>query len=286
MRVRRGSTRDRTPGVGLPARWATPEPTALDPRAVQYDAASTAAPDTHTVQVGGPSRWASSACQAPRPEMRAAALAEYAVHLAGRSDLLDLARVELSGVDLGCPCAPHVPCHRDILLDVAQPPADPYATGGHAWAITLPRPWASLVLLPEGLPPAVVHTRSWCTDYRGALCVIASRRLDEHGVAAADAIGFDAAWHTRQSGWLGVAVLVDVHRATNTCCPALPGQLHGGYRPDLYHWVWQHGARLARPVFGHGFLGLHPVSWSVLIRPARPRASRRVGRPDPGSPRR
>ena len=95
--------------------------------------------------------------------------------------------------------------------------------------------------------------------------MIASRRLDEHGVTAAAAAGLDSAWHMRQGGWLGVAVLVDVHPATRHCCP------HWGaaapHRPGLYHWVWQQGARLARPVFGHGFLGLHPVAWTVLIRP-------------------
>ena len=42
-------------------------------------------------------------------------------------------------------------------------------------------------------------------------------------------------------------------------------QLPRPQRRRLYHWVWQHGARLARPVFGHGFLGLRPVDWAILI---------------------
>ena len=194
---------------------------------------------------------------------RAAALADYAVRLAGRPDLIERARTELAGHDLGCTCAPGVPCHRDILLDVAQPPADPYR-GGHGLAVTLPRPWASLVVLPETLSGAMIHARSWCTDYRGALCIVASRRLEAHGVAAAAGAGFDAEWHARQRGWLGVGVLVDVHRAAPGCC-ASRVRPHPRGRTELYHWVWAHGARLARPVIGRGFLGLHPMAWSVLI---------------------
>jgi hypothetical protein len=198
-------------------------------------------------------------------------LAEYAVRLAGRPDLLEAARQELAGRNLGCGCAPELLCHRSILIDLAQPPADPYL-GGHALAVTVARPWASLILLPQALSPTVVHTRNWCTDHRGVLCVIASHTLDEHGASAATAAGFDTAWHTRQSGWLGAAVLLDVHPITPGCCGPLRGQLPGwGQLPHpqrrrLYHWVWQHGARLARPVFGHGFLGLRPVDWAILIR--------------------
>ena len=243
------------------ARWAASEPTPLDPRAVQLPSASRA--DAHTAWVGPASHWAAATCHAIRPTQRAAALADYAVQLAGRPDRIARARTELAGHDLACPCATHVPCHRDVLLDITEPRADP-ARAGHGLAITLARPWASLVLLPEALSPTVVHTRSWCTDYRGALCVIGARRLDGHAVTAAVAAGLDACWHARQSGWVGVGVLVDVHRATRTCC-----RHRGGLRPPRltggYHWVWSHGARLARPVHGHGFLGLHPVAWSVLV---------------------
>jgi hypothetical protein len=247
----------------IPARWAASEPTPLDPRAVQL--ASGADADAHTAWVGPASHWAGAACHATNPMQRAAAVADYAVQLAGRPDLIMAARAELAGQDLACPCAADAPCHRDVLLDVAEPLAGP-ARAGHGLAITLARPWASLVLLPEALSPNVVHTRSWCTDYRGALCVIGARRLDEHAVIATAVAGFDARWHARQSGWLGVGVLVDVHRATCTCCRHRRG-LQPPRRTGGYHWVWAHGARLARPVGGHGFLGLHPVTWSVLIRP-------------------
>ena len=264
----RRHTRHGADDAYLAARWVPPEPTPLDPRAVRLGTTDTLA--RQPISVANPSRWASAACQPSTPQQRAGALAEYAVHLAGRPDLIELARTELAGANLACPCAPDLRCHRDILLDFAQPPADPYRPGGHALAVTLPRPWASLVLLPDALAPNVVHTRSWCTDYRGALCVIASRRLDEHGVASAEEAGCEAAWHARQSGWLGAAVLVDIHPVTRGCCPPW-GQLPGQHRPGLYHWVWQHGARLARPVCGHGFLGLHPVSWSVLVRRSHPK---------------
>ncbi len=246
----------------IPApRWAAAEPTALDPRAVQ--ALDGATGDGRTISVAHPSRWAGPACEAASQAQRAGALADYAVRLASRPDLIEGAGTELAGYDLACRCAPGVPCHRDILLDIAQPPADPYR-GGHGLAVTLPRPWASLIVVPETLSGGMIHTRSWCTDYRGALCVIASRRLDEHGVTAAAAAGFDAAWHARQRGWLGVGVLVNVHRAAADCC-ASGTHPHPRRRTQLYHWVWAHGARLARPVKGAGFLGLRPVAWSVLI---------------------
>jgi Domain of unknown function (DUF4326) len=262
MPSRRQSARRRAAALVPTARWAAPQPTRLDPQVVRL--ASATAADTHTAWVAPPSHWAGAACHVTHHTQRAAALADYAVRLAGRPDLITRARGELAGKDLACSCAPGVPCHRDILLDVAQPPADA-ASGGHGVAITLARPWASLVLLPEALAPTVVHTRSWCTDFRGALCVTGGRRLDERAVAAAAAAGFDARWHLRQSGWLGVGVLVDVHRATPACCRHRGG-LHPQHRTGGYHWVWAQGARLARPVPGHGFLGLHPVAWSVLIR--------------------
>src|ERR1700738_4531792 len=164
----------RAPAVIPVPRWAAPEPTALDPRAVRVLDGATGG--ERTISVTHPSGWAGPACDEASPTRRAAALADYAVHLAGRQDLIERARIELAGHALACACAPGGPCHRDILLDVAQPPADPYR-GGHGLAVTLPRPWGSLIVLPETLSGATIHTRSWCTDYRGALCGIGSRRL-------------------------------------------------------------------------------------------------------------
>ena len=246
----------------VPARWAPPQPTPLDPRPVRVDRRRRGAP--HTVCVAVPSEWAGGACAAPTAQLRAAALADYAVRLAGRPDLLARIRSEMRGRDVGCHCDDGLPCHRDILIDLADPRTDPYAPGGHALAVTVARPWASLTLLPEQLCPTVVHHRSWSTDYRGVLCIAAARRIDEHRVASVAAAGFDADFHTSQTGWLGAAVLVDVHPARNCCAPWGRPARRGA---RLYHWVFRHGARLARPVFGHGFTGVRAVSWTVLVRP-------------------
>jgi hypothetical protein len=68
-----------------PARWGVPEPTPLDPRPVQLRRGRRC-PD-HTILVAEPSHWASGACTASSTQHRGAAIAEYAVHLAGRPDL-------------------------------------------------------------------------------------------------------------------------------------------------------------------------------------------------------
>lgn len=245
-----------------PARWAASEPTPLDPRPVQLRRGRQ--PGPHTIAVAEPSNWASLACSATADDQRSAAIADYAVRIAGRPDLLAAARAELAGKDLGCYCPDDLPCHRDVLIDLAQPSGDLFALGGHALAITVARPWASLTLLPDALCPTMIHHRSWCTDYRGVVCIMAGHRIDETGITAASAARLDAGWHAAQTGWLGAAVLVDVHRARG-CCPPW------GHRPRrrdqrLYHWVFRHGARLARAVFGRGFLGIRPVSWAVLLR--------------------
>jgi hypothetical protein len=247
------------------ARWAAPQPTPLDPQPAQLRRGHRSRP--HTITVADPSAWASSACTATTEDQRGAAIADYAVRIAGRPDLLAQARAGLAGKDLGCYCPTGLPCHRDVLIDIAQPAEDPYAPGGHTLGVTVARPWASLTLLPDALCPTTIHHRSWCTDYRGVLCIMGSHRLDEDGVAAAAIAGFDARWHGSQTGWLGAAVLVDVHRAARYCCPPFGRRQRRRDQP-LYHWVFRHGARLARPVFGRGFPGVRPVSWTVLVRPA------------------
>jgi hypothetical protein len=250
-------------GDGAPsARWSVPQFTALDPVPAQLIPGAKLPP--RTISVGDPSPWGSAACAAPTWDLRAAAVAQYAVRMAGRPDFL-AAALGLAGHDLGCQCPPAAPCHRDVLLDTAQPPADPYAQGGHAIAVTLLRPWASLVLVPQELSAhPIVCIRTWATDYRGAVCVFAGQRVDPGGVTASDRLALDTSWHLGRTGWLGAAVLVDVHRVTRDCCPA-PQSTHPRDRP-LYHWAFRRGARLARPVRGHGFLGLRAVSWTVLLR--------------------
>jgi hypothetical protein len=247
----------------VPARWAVQERTPLDPQPVQLGQGDR--DRANAASVAEPSTWAGNICAVTDTDLRAAALAEYAVRLASRPDLLARARLELAGRDLGCSCPAGLPCHRDILIDYAQPPADPVASGGRALAVTVPRPWASLAVLPGSLSENVVHSRSWSIDYRGAMCILAGNRLDHRGVEVAAAAGFDADWHAAQTGWLGAAVLVDVHAAKRGCCP--PWGAHRRRHRPLYHWVFRHGARLSCPVRARGFLGLRTVSWSVLTPP-------------------
>jgi hypothetical protein len=244
------------------AQWITPEPTALDPRPIQLRRGQRR--DGRTLSVAEPSEWGGAACSTRDPVERGALIAEHAVQLAGRPDLLARLRDELVGRDLGCFCAAGLPCHRDVLIDFADRDGRRDA-GGHAVGVTVPRPWASLTLLPECLSPMVVQHRSWAPDYRGVLCILAARHVDDNGVAAAEGAGFDAAWHSEQTGWLGAAVLVDVHPARDCCPPWGRPQRHRD-RP-LYHWVFRRGARLARPAADRGFLGLRRLSWAVLARP-------------------
>ncbi len=170
-----------------------------------------------------------------------------------------------NGRDLSCSCPlDHLPCHRDVLLDVANPPANPFSDGGRAMALTLRRPWASLMLIPAELGGKTVENRSWATDYRGPVMLYAGTRVDAAGITAATAAGFDADWHGKQSGWLGAAALADVHSARGHCC-APWGHPEWTSSP-CYHWVFTCATRLALPTWGRGFLGLRPVSWSVLVR--------------------
>lgn len=254
--------RARADRVGSAARWAPTEVTDLDPRAVQQRAGAPLA--ASAVWVGPGSVWANPFDVAAEPHSPAVAVARYAVWLAGRADLLAGARAQLGGRDLACSCPLDGPaCHRDVLLDVANPPANPLG-GGRAMALTLRRPWASLMLVPEHLGGKTVENRWWGTDYRGVVLLYAGIRVDAAGVSAAQGAGFDADWHTKQSGWLGAAVLVDVHRARGRCCWPW-GHLQLPDKP-CYHWVFTGAARLALPTWGRGFLGLRAVSWSVLVR--------------------
>lgn len=194
---------------------------------------------------------------------RAAALTHYAVWLAGRRELID-ARGELEGHHLACSCPLGQPCHRDVLLDLADPDTITGRRHGRAVALTVRRPWASLLLVPGAIGGKNIENRSWSTEYRGALLIVAGTRVDQAGILAAQRAGLDTAWHTRQHGWLGAAVLTDVHPATPRCCPPW-GQAPSGNQP-LYHWVFDHPARLALPVHGTGFLGLRRAPWTKLIR--------------------
>lgn len=254
--------------VNRPARWEPPRPSSLDPEPIAQRRGVTLPP--HTVSVAPPSRWAN-----PRPGAatwfgQASAVVDYAVWLAGRLDLLTAARSELAAANLACYCPLNgPPCHREVLLDIANPPFDPLLSGGHAMALTVRRPWASLLFVPESLGGIHIHVATFATDYRGPLCIFAGTRIVDAGVALARARGLDADWHTNQTGWLGAAALVNVHPATADCCPRrripwAPRTHDDAHR--FYHWVFAKPARLAAPTFGRGFIGLRPVSWSALVR--------------------
>lgn len=220
----------------------------------------------HTIAVDTHPRWGNHFDPAPTAAMRprrAAALAEYAVWLAGRSDLLRV-RAELHAHHLACACPLDHPCHRDVLLDLADPDIVAGRRYGRAVGLTVRRPWASLLLVPSALGGKNIENRPWTTSYRGPILIVAGTRIDAAGADAATLAGLDAAWHTRQQGWLGAAVLTDVHPARARCCQPWG---HPPRRPhEVYHWVFAHPARLALPVYGTGFLGLRKVAWTNLIR--------------------
>jgi hypothetical protein len=254
-----------TSNTGTAARWAPAEVTDLDPQPIHLRRGARL--PERSVWVGRESRWANPFgwCGAELDrESRTVAVAQYGVWVAGRAELLAAARSALAGRDLACSCPLGAPCHRDVLLDLANPPANSFAAGGRAVGLTMRRPWGSLMLVPEELGGKRVENRSWATDYRGPVLLHAGTRVDGTGLVAAQRAGFDANWHANQAGWLGATVLVDVHPARRRCCAPWG---HSG-RPDkpCYHWVFRGAARLASPTFGRGFPGLRPVSWSVLVR--------------------
>lgn len=197
-------------------------------------------------------------------KQRLGSTVRYAVALAGRRhDLADIAA--LRGHDMSCTCELADPgCHRNVLLDLANPPQSPYAATGRAMGLTLRRPWASLLLVPETLSGKTIENRTWSTDYRGPVLIYGGTRIDDAGVRAATRAGMDAEWHTRQQGWLGAAVLADVHRSRGCCRPW--GQPKTRTDVPIYHWVFTHPQRLADRTWGRGFVGLRPTSWSVLVR--------------------
>ena len=196
-------------------RWS--ELTDLDPRPIEQ-LARRALP-AHARSVADHSQWDCPGHHTPDLIARAAAVTEYAVRLAGRADLLGAARDELAGYDLACTCPlDSGPCHRDVLLDIANPPANPFSAGGRAMGLTVRRPWASMLLVPNQCGAMTIDARSWGSDYRGPVVLIAGSRVDEYGIAAAEARGLDADWHLSQTGWLGAVVLVDIHRVRRGCC--------------------------------------------------------------------
>ena len=206
---------------------------------------------------------------------RWAAAVHFAVRLAGRSEELLTLRDRCGGHGPGCSCGILDPGGiGSVLCDYAQAPQDPVAQPGHAMGLTLRRPWASMLMVPTEAGGKNVENRTDTTTYRGPVLIYAGARLDRAGVELGGRQGLHCMdFHTAQQGWLGAAVLVDVHRARGCCAP------WGNTRKtqQLYHWVFESPVRLARRPWrdgARGFVGLQPVSWSALINPKVYRGAR------------
>lgn len=204
---------------------------------------------------------------------RWAALVHYAVRLAGRLDELVAVRDQFAGRDVACRCAPgDLACHRRVLLDLARAPRDPVGAGGHAMALTVRRPWASMLMVPGQAGGKTVENLNFSTDYRGPVLIYGGSGVDQAGIDQGTRLGLQCmAFHTEQQGWLGATVLTDVHRSRGGCCSPWGKRSYTREHPR-YHWVFQSPARLAARPWPKGkpkgFLGLRPVSWSALVNPA------------------
>lgn len=199
---------------------------------------------------------------------RWAAAAHFAVRLAGRSEYLQTLRDLGSDHGDTCSCDIDDPGGvRSVLCDYARAPEDPVAQPGHAMGLTLRRPWASMLMVPTEVGGKNVENRTDSTDYRGPVLIYSGARLDHAGIDLGKQQGLECMqFHASQQGWLGAAVLVDVHRARGCCAP------WGNTRKtqQLYHWVFESPVRLARRPWragARGFVGLQPVSWSALVNP-------------------
>jgi hypothetical protein len=74
------------------------------------------------VSVAYPSRWRNPYRPRKRtPEANAKAVEQYRQHLRRRPRLRTAAVEELAGQDLACWCPPDLPCHADVLLEIANP---------------------------------------------------------------------------------------------------------------------------------------------------------------------
>lgn len=58
-----------------------------------------------------------------KPEAHRFAVEAYRAHLKANPKLAARARTELAGHDLMCWCAPELPCHADVLLELAAAPS-------------------------------------------------------------------------------------------------------------------------------------------------------------------
>jgi hypothetical protein len=71
-------------------------------------------------QYGNPFELRPEAIGDPAAHARAAALYHSWITAPEQAALLAHARRDLRGLDLGCTCAPGLPCHADVLLDLVN----------------------------------------------------------------------------------------------------------------------------------------------------------------------
>ena len=254
----RNNPRAARPASSHAARWEPSRITELDPQPIQQVAGKPLPATARSV--APPSFWANPHATGA---LRAAAVCTYAVWIAGRPDLLSalpeltvatwpaLARWDFSVIATSCSTWLILPTTRSQL--VAAPWPSPSGDRGHrcCWCprSSAARPsktglGAPITAAPSRSTPALGPTRP--------------------AALAATAAGLDADWHAAQSGWLGAAALIDVHRARGRCCAPWGYPAHRD--TPRYHWVFDSPQRLAVRTFGRGFRGLRPVSWSVLVR--------------------
>ncbi|MEU7771248.1 DUF4326 domain-containing protein [Micromonospora taraxaci] len=80
---------------------------------------------TGAVYVGRPTKYGNPYVPSQRnAECRGAAVQAYRRHVAEHYDLAERARAELAGRDLACWCPLDQPCHADVLLELANAPAE------------------------------------------------------------------------------------------------------------------------------------------------------------------
>lgn len=230
--------------LGRSARWATVEVTDLDypqPRtqrrghAAPRGAASAAPP----VRFSNPFEPSFTSMDDPLD-----GLIEFEAWLARQRDLLGERRA-LMGRDLPCTCALDDPAYRrNVLLDVANPPTQPFAAHRRAMELIIRKPWAPLLRNPESLGSRSIEIRTWDTYYRGSALTYGGTRIDTVGISAAKRAELGTDWHTQYKGWLGAVVLVDVHPARNFCrWPWGQPQVCRDVR--LNHWMFRNPHRLA-----------------------------------------
>jgi hypothetical protein len=92
------------------------------PRRVQLSRRAGSRLPAGAKSVAAPTKWKNPYRPAQRsPEANARAVELYRLHLEGEPELVEAARRELAGRDLACWCPLDLPCHADVLLEVANP---------------------------------------------------------------------------------------------------------------------------------------------------------------------